>query len=142
MSFSKGVIVRGDSFDGRKWTILGQPYRPLHLTPSALIMHAEFGPGSFVPTHVHDTQDEVLHILEGVLEFELEGRTIKAGVGDTVSLPMGIAHSLHNRSDALTRALVVVSPTGRMYDYMIAISGLSDPAEVVRLGAEHEIRFV
>lgn len=142
MEFSKGAIASGESFKGQKWTILGQPYRPLHLAPSSLLMHAEFGQGSFVPTHIHDTQDEILHILEGVLEFELEGETIRAGVGDTVSLPKGIAHSLHNRSDALTRALVVVSPTGRMYDYMIAISGLSDPAEVVRLGAEHEIRFV
>ncbi|MFC0216929.1 cupin domain-containing protein [Pseudochelatococcus lubricantis] len=142
MDFSKGIVAGDDSFKGQKWTILGQPYRPLHLTPSSLLMHAEFGPGSFVPTHVHETQDEILHILEGVMEFELEGRTINAGAGDTVSLPMGIAHALYNRSDALARALVVVSPTGRMYDYMIAISGLSDPAEVVRLGAEHEIQFV
>ncbi|MGV6875971.1 cupin domain-containing protein [Pseudochelatococcus sp. B33] len=142
MNFSKGIIVHGDGLNGQKWTILGQPYRPLHLAPSSLLMHAEFGPGSFVPTHIHETQDEILHILEGVMEFELEGRTIKAGAGDTVSLPMDIAHALYNRSDAVARALVVVSPSGRMYDYMIAISGLNDPAEVVRLGAEHEIRFV
>lgn len=142
MDFSKGITPSGDSYKNQKWTILGEPYLPLHVSDSAMLMHAEFNVDSFVPTHVHDTQDEILHILEGEMEFETEGKVIKAGVGDTVTLPMGIPHSLHNRSGALARALVVVSPVARMYDYMVAIDGLSDPAEVVRLGAEHDIRFV
>ncbi|MCA1297400.1 cupin domain-containing protein [Stappia indica] len=142
MDFSKGPMTIGDGFQGQKWTILGEPYVPLHMTPSSLLMHAEFGPDSFVPTHLHETQDETLYILEGEMEFELEGKTIKAAAGTTVTLPMGIPHALHNRSGKTARALVFVSPTGKMYDYMARIDGLSDPAEVVRLGAEHEIRFV
>lgn len=142
MAFSKGITASTDSFMGRRWSILGQPYRPIHLTHSCLMMHAQFGPGSCVPAHIHETQDEVLYILEGQMQFETEGQVITAGPGDLVSLPMGIAHALHNRSDQPARALVIVAPNGRMYDYMAAIDGLDDPAEVVRLGAEHEIRFV
>lgn len=142
MSFSKGLTKLGESFEARKWSILGEPYRPIQLTPTALIMYSEFSVGGFVPTHIHDTQDESLYILEGNMEFETEGKVIKAGPGDIVTLPMGIAHSLHNRSDSVVKSLVVVSPTGRFYDYMAAIDGLADPGEVVRLGPEHGIRFV
>lgn len=142
MSFTKGLVKFGESFQDRKWSILGEPYRPIQLTPTALIMYSEFSAGGFVPTHIHDTQDETLYILEGDMEFETEGKIIKAGPGDLVTLPMGIAHSLHNRSDKVVKSLVTVSPSGRFYDYMKAIDGLSDPAEVVRLGPEHEIRFV
>lgn len=142
MDFSKGAATIEQGFKGQKWTILGEPYVPLHKTPSALLMHAEFGPDSFVPAHLHETQDETLHILEGEMQFEMEGETIVAGAGTSVMLPMGIPHALFNRSGKTARALVFVSPTGKMYDYMAAIDGLSDPAEVVRLGAAHEIRFV
>ncbi len=142
MNYSKGATAVDSGFEGQKWSILGEPYVPLHMSPSSLLMRAEFGPGSFVPTHVHDTQDEIVYILEGDMEFDTEGKTLKAGPGTSVTLPMGIPHSLHNRSGKLAKALVIVTPTGKMYDYMAKISGLADPGEVVRLGAEHEIRFV
>lgn len=142
MSFSKGLTRFGESFQDRKWSILGEPYRPIQLTPTALIMYSEFNPGGFVPPHIHVDQDESLYILEGDMEFETEGRLIKAGPGDIVTLPMGIAHSLHNRSDRIVKSLVVVSPTARFYDYMVAIDGLTDPAQVVGLGPSHGIEFV
>jgi len=142
MKYSKGAMTREKGFQGQKWSILGEPYVPLHMTPSSLLLDAEFGPDSFVPTHIHETQDEILYILEGEMDFDMEGGTIKAGPGTTVTLPKGIPHSLHNRSGKLVKALVVVSPTGDFYDYMTKISGLTDPAEVVRLGPEHGIRFV
>ncbi len=142
MDFSKGATVSGGSYKAQTWTILGEPYRPLHVSDSAMLMHAEFNSGSMVPPHVHEDQDEILYILEGQLEFEMEGEVIKASAGDTVSLPMGVPHSLHNRSEAVARALVTVTPVSGMYDYMVAIDGLADPGEVVRLGPEHKIRFV
>ncbi|MCC5968826.1 MAG: cupin domain-containing protein [Pararhodobacter sp.] len=142
MEFSKGLVTADKSFRDQAWNILGEPYRPIQMTPSSFMFHAEFAPGSGVPAHVHETQDEILHILEGELQFEMEGQTIIAGKGDTVTLPMGIAHALFNRATTRAEALVVVSPTGKFHDYMAAISGLTDPAEVIRLGAEHEITFV
>lgn len=142
MTFSKGLISSGEGFRNQEWNILGEPYRPIQMTPSSFLFHAEFAPGSGVPAHLHETQDEILHILEGELQFEMEGQTIIAGMGDTVTLPMGIAHALFNRAATRAEALVVVSPTGKFHDYMAAISGLTDPAEVIRLGAEHDITFV
>jgi quercetin dioxygenase-like cupin family protein len=142
MSFSKGLVKFGESFMDQKWSILGEPYRPIQLTPTSLIMYSEFSAGGFVPMHIHETQDEALYILEGDMEFETEGKVIKAGPGDIVCLPMAIPHALFNRSDKVVKSLVVVSPTGKFYDYMKAIDGLTDPAEVVRLGPSHEIQFV
>lgn len=142
MNHSKGLTKLGESFMDQKWSILGEPYRPIHLSETSLIMYSEFSAGGMVPMHLHETQDEMLYILAGNMEFETEGKVIKAGPGDIVSLPMGIPHALFNRSDSVVKSLVTVSPTARFYDYMKAIDGLSDPAEVVRLGPLHEIQFV
>ncbi len=142
MEYSKGIMGFDPGFRGQKWSILGEPYVPLHMTPTSLIMHAEFGAGSFVPTHIHDEQDEIIYVLDGEMEFDMEGKTIRAGAGELATLPKGIAHSLHNRSGKSATALVTVSPTAGMYDYMMKISGLADPGQVVALGPEHGIRFV
>ncbi len=142
MNTSNAVTTIERGANQQKWSILGEAYVPLHVTDTSLLMHARFSPGSFVPTHIHETQDEFIYILEGTMTVELDGKTLVAGPGSEVTLPMKVPHALFNRSDKPALALVFVSPTGKMYDYMKKIDGLADPAEVVRLGAEHEVRFV
>lgn len=142
MDTSYGAVSLDQGFNRQKWNILGEDYVPLHMTKTSLLMHTKFSPGSFVPTHIHETQDEFIYVIAGTMEIELDGKTLKAGPGTEVTLPMKIPHALFNRSDKPVEALVFVSPTGKMYDYMRKIDGLADAGEVVRLGSEHEVRFV
>ena len=50
--------------------------------------HALLPPGTFVPPHIHPTQDEFIYMIEGTLDLELEGVKGSATPGDLIRLPM------------------------------------------------------
>ena len=59
-----GVTQQGASLDGIAWNILGQTYKPLQITESSFSWHALLPPGTFVPPHIHPTQDEFIYVFE------------------------------------------------------------------------------
>ena len=69
-----GVTTREASVDDVTWHILGQTYVPKHRSESSMSWHATFPHGTFVPHHVHTTQDEFIYVLTGELELELDVR--------------------------------------------------------------------
>jgi quercetin dioxygenase-like cupin family protein len=56
------------------WNILGQTYVPKELSEHSMAWHATFPAGTFVPPHIHPTQDEFIYMLEGQLDLVLDGR--------------------------------------------------------------------
>lgn len=72
----------------------------------------------------------------------LDGKWETAGPGDTVRMPMAIPHAYYNRSDAPTRGLFWVSPAGRLAALFDRLHDLTDPVEVVRLSALHDVDFL
>jgi quercetin dioxygenase-like cupin family protein len=141
---SAGITRANDGLDGIRWNILGQIYVPKHLTEHSFSWHATFPPDTFVPPHIHPTQDEYLYILEGRFEFVLDGRDEAAAPGDLVRLPMGVPHGIFNRSGAPAKCLFWVSPTRKLYDLFWGIHTMPDPTpdKVVALSAEHEVNFL
>jgi quercetin dioxygenase-like cupin family protein len=141
---SAGITRANDGLDGIRWNILGQIYVPKHLTEHSFSWHATFPPDTFVPPHIHPTQDEYLYILEGRFEFVLDGRDEQAAPGDLVRLPMGVPHGIFNRSGAPAKCLFWVSPTRKLYDLFWGIHTMPDPTpdKVVALSAEHEVNFL
>jgi quercetin dioxygenase-like cupin family protein len=141
---SAGITRANEGFDGIRWNILGQIYVPKHLTEHSFSWHATFPPDTFVPPHIHPTQDEYLYILEGRFEFVLDGRDEAAAPGDLVRLPMGVPHGIFNRSGAPAKCLFWVSPTRKLYDLFWGIHTMPDPTpdKVVALSAEHEVNFL
>ena len=89
--------------EGISWNILGQTYVPKRRTEHSFSWHATFPPGTFVPPHIHPDQDEYLYILEGRLDFFLDGPTSRATPGDLVRLPMGKPHGIFNKSQQSRR---------------------------------------
>src|SRR5262245_52646716 len=53
-----GITKAGTGLDGIVWNILGQTYVPKSLNEHSFSWHATFPPGTFVPPHIHPTQDE------------------------------------------------------------------------------------
>ena len=98
-----------------------------------------FPPGTFVPPHIHTNQDEFIRVLEGQFDLFLDGQAATAKAGDLIRLPMGIAHGIFNKTEAPVRALFWVSPARGLYTLCTRIHNVPDPAEVVRLAAEHEV---
>ncbi len=144
MNLTPGVTRAGEGMDGISWNILGQTYVPKQLCADSFSWHATFPPGTFVPPHIHPTQDEFIYMLEGRFELMLDGREVHAGPGDLIRLPRGIPHGIFNKSDDTTKCFFWVAPTRRLYDLFWAIHSLAKPtpAEVVALSAKHEVDFL
>jgi quercetin dioxygenase-like cupin family protein len=137
-----GITRSGEGLDDVVWNILGQTYKPVQFSESSFAFDTLFPPGTFVPPHFHPDQDEFIRVLEGDFDLWLEGEEQKAGAGDLIRLPMGSKHGIFNKSSANTRALFWVAPAKRLYELFVRIDGVADPAEVVRIAAEHNIHFL
>jgi branched-chain amino acid transport system ATP-binding protein len=139
-----GITRAGEGFDHICWNILGQTYVPKQVSEASFSWHATFPPGTFVPPHIHPTQDEFIYMLEGQFELMLDGKTVFAGSGDLVRMPMGIPHGIFNKSDRTVKCFFWVAPTRRLYDLFWAIHNMTEqtPAEVVALSAKHEVDFL
>ncbi len=57
-------------------------------------------------------------------------------------MPMGIPHGIFNKSDADATSLFWVAPTRSLRELFERIHNVPDPAEVVRIAAEHEVDFL
>src|SRR5262249_37443158 len=92
-----GITRANEGIQGITWNILGQIYVPKSRSENSFSWHATFPVGTFVPPHIHPDQDEYLYILEGRLDFMLDGADEFATAGDTVRLPMGKPHGIFNK---------------------------------------------
>jgi mannose-6-phosphate isomerase-like protein (cupin superfamily) len=68
--------------------------------------------GDSPPVHVHHREDEIFHVLEGSLRFQLGDREITGGAGDTVVAPKGVPHSFRVESADGARYLTIVTGDG------------------------------
>ena len=140
-----GITRAGTGFDGVEgtvWNILGQTYYPKQSCESSFAFDAVSPPGTFVPPHIHPTQDEYILMLEGPWKLILDGQEHHASAGDLVRMPRGIMHGYFNESGATARAFFWVSPARKLHDLFKAIHDLTDVDEVVRLSALHEVEFL
>jgi quercetin dioxygenase-like cupin family protein len=56
--------------------------------------------GCLVPLHSHENE-QITYILEGALEFELEGKTIVVGKGQVLRIPSNVPHRAVALEDTL-----------------------------------------
>jgi glyoxylate utilization-related uncharacterized protein len=139
-----GVTKANTGIDGIVWNILGQTYVPKAVSEASFAWHATFPPGTFVPPHIHPSQDEFIYMFEGRLELAIEGKDYSALSGDLIRLPLGISHGIFNRSDQAVKCFFWVTPTRKLYDLFWAIHSMKEqkPEEVVALAARHEVMFL
>ncbi|MBW0102909.1 cupin domain-containing protein [Pseudonocardia sp. KRD291] len=138
----KGITLAGEGQHKRIWNVLGHTYSMKAAGESSFAFETLDPPGTGVPPHVHPTQDEHIYVLEGVFTLYLDGQWETAGPGDTVRMPRGLPHAYYNRTEANSRALFWVSPSGRLAALFDRLHDLTDPAEVVRVSAEHDVDFL
>jgi quercetin dioxygenase-like cupin family protein len=143
-ALTAGVTKAGTGIDGISWSILGQTYVPKSLGESSFSWHATLPPGTFVPPHIHPTQDEFIYLFEGRIDLWLDGKDFVATPGDLVRLPLGIPHGIFNKSDQTVKCVFWVSPTRRLYDLFWAIHAMKEqkPDEVIALSAKYEVMFL
>lgn len=137
-----GITVAADGLEGLAWNVVGHTYTPKLHSENAMIWHAIIPDGTFVPPHIHPKQDEWITMLSGKLEVEFGADVHKAGPGDTVRMPMGVAHGIFNRSGHEARCVFGVAPSGKLFELFKALDNVTDPAELVRLSALHDVDFL
>lgn len=93
------------------------------------LIDAMFGPGAFVPLHVHTNEDEIFYILEGQWEIQVGDTILEAGPGACINGKRGIPHSPRNAGDTPGRMLVASTPGGfeQFFDKLEEFGGA--PAE-------------
>jgi mannose-6-phosphate isomerase-like protein (cupin superfamily) len=72
----------GEETNGQFWTVEG--FADKHMA---------------VPLHVHQQEDEFWYVLDGTLQFHIDGETQQGGAGTFVYIPRGVPHTFQVLSE-------------------------------------------
>ena len=145
MTMSAGITRVTEGIDNISWNILGQTYVPKSLANGRCPGMRRCPQGTFVPPHIHPTQDEFIYVLEGRFDLILDGAEAFAEPGDTIRLPMGLPHGIFNKTTARSNACSGSPRPRRLYDLfweLHALGPTANPADVVATSAQHEVDFL
>jgi quercetin dioxygenase-like cupin family protein len=92
------------------------------------VLEFEVGPDYEGPgPHFHKEHVDSFYVLEGELEFTIEGNTIRAPAGTYVAAPPGVVHSFTNPGPARARFLNIHAPDRGFVDLQRARDRGEDP---------------
>ena len=80
----------------------------------AMVAQVFLAKGAVVPEHHHESE-QITYILEGALEFQIEGRTIVVAAGQVLRIPSNVPHRAVALEDTLD--LDIFSPI--RHDWLI-----------------------
>lgn len=81
--------------------------------------------GAKVPAaHSHDSYEETIYGVAGVLTFTVDGRQIEVGPGEAICIARGAVHRFDNHHPADARMLAIVSPGILGPDYFREIAAI------------------
>ena len=97
-----------------------------------LVMESEWTrPGERAPEHVHPEMEERWEVLEGEAAFRIGGQERRAGPGEAVVAPAGVAHAAWNPTDGVVRLRIEMRPALRWREFverLFAAGGVPDRA--------------
>ena len=89
----------------------GEPARPAGTMRTDLQRHdlsipgrevfqarVDFAPGASFPRHRHPGE-EIIYVLAGTLEYEVNGKPVNLKAGDVLFVPNGVIHAARNRGN-------------------------------------------
>ena len=128
--------------------VLGMPLRFLcdsRETGGAWSLFEEEVPfGMGPPPHRHDW-DEAYYVLDGEVDFEIDGQLVKSKTGDFTYLPRNTVHSFKGASSSSARVLIFAAPAHgseffeELNREVRSLPG--DLAKVPEIGKRHGIDF-
>ena len=129
--------------------ILGMPMRMLceaKETDGAWSLFEEDVPlGMGPPPHRHDW-DEAYYILDGEVDFEIDGQPVRSAKGDFNYLPRNTVHGFKGASSSPARVLIFAAPAHGS-EFFEALneevrSLPEDGAKIPEIGERHGIHFM
>ena len=142
-----GVILKAN--EGNVLNVLGMPLRFLcdaEETDGAWsLMEEEIHVGLGPPPHRHDW-DEAYYVIEGALDFEMDGKQVRIERGDFAYLPRKTVHAFKGASPSPARVLIFAAPahsSAFFEDVNREVRKVpEDLAKVPAIGRRHGIEFV
>ena len=80
-------------------------------------------PGKGIDLHVHESEDELVYLLEGEIEVTLGNQKMKAVPGVMALLPRGIPHGFTNIGNKPSKLLDTILP-GQFDNYFVELASL------------------
>ena len=105
-------------------------------------------PGTLIPPHVHEPEDELSYGLEGTFGVKIGDRVIEAGPGSYVFKPRGVPHTFWNAGETTARLLEIISPAGfeHFFEELAAAfeagEGTPDPEVINELGRRYRHTYL
>ena len=129
--------------------ILGMPLRMLceaHETGGSWSLFEEQVPlGMGPPPHRHDW-DEAYYILDGEVDFEVDGESVKSGKGDFNYLPRNTVHGFKGASASPAHVLIFAAPAHGSEFFRELSEEVQrlpeDGAKISHIGERHGIHFM
>ena len=73
------------------------------------------------PEHIHPYATESYHVLEGELEYQVDGKWKTLSAGESAAVPPGVRHTFRNPTDRVTRVHNWHEPALSIGDYFESI---------------------
>jgi quercetin dioxygenase-like cupin family protein len=133
---------------GKELKFLGVTHKLTHQqTGGAFYLFTfEFDPESGNRLHVHQNEDEVVHVLEGAIEIRLGDQALQAVAGGIAHLPKHIPHALYNPLKTSSRYLGMAVPGGmeNFFDELAEAqdAGALDDAAHKRISKKYGIEWL
>lgn len=99
--------------NGTSYWVLGHKISPVHTTGSYDMIIGETPPQTQgPPPHYHAGYEELFLVLEGEMDFVVNGEKKKVGRGQSVNLPANTIHTFQNTGTVPCKWINVHSPKG------------------------------
>lgn len=80
-------------------------------------------PGTAIPLHIHENEDEIFRVLEGELKVDVDGKKTILKAGDMAFCPRGVPHSWRVTGDKKAKVDLNIFPAG-IEDMFVELSKL------------------
>jgi mannose-6-phosphate isomerase-like protein (cupin superfamily) len=97
--------------------------------------------------HVHNKMDETLCVVEGQIEFNVQGTKFLRPAGSVAYVPRGLHHGFTNLGPARARVLITFTPPTGQHEYFrqlekLFAGGTPDPVAVAALQKKYDQELI
>jgi mannose-6-phosphate isomerase-like protein (cupin superfamily) len=134
---------------GETLNVLGMPLRFLCDATDThgawSLMEEDIGFGQGPAAHRHDW-DEAYYVVDGALDFQIDGKDVRLNVREFAYLPRNTVHAFKGASQSPTRVLIFAAPAHSaafFHDINREVLKIPDDlAKVPSIGRRHGIEFM
>ncbi|MBK7227935.1 MAG: cupin domain-containing protein [Ignavibacteriales bacterium] len=110
----------------------------------AIFEQTSLSQGKGTPLHVHNSQDEIFYVIDGVFYFQVGEEKFNLTIGDSIFLPRKVAHAWTQVSKK-GKMTVILQPAGKLENFFVTMSQLDhEPTqnEIAKIFADNDMQVV